>query len=102
VKFVHARLAGPHLIFLAGKRAYGLVEAPRGALGHWLSIEDYRIKNYQCVVPTTWNSSPRDAAGRPGPMEQAIEGALVEDCSQPIEIGRIIRSFDPCLGCSVH
>ena len=81
---------------------YGLVEAPRGALGHWLSIDDYRIKNYQCVVPTTWNCSPRDAAGRPGPMEQAIEGTLVEDSAQPIEIGRIIRSFDPCLGCSVH
>jgi ferredoxin hydrogenase large subunit/hydrogenase large subunit len=81
---------------------YGLVEAPRGALGHWLSIEDYRIKNYQCVVPTTWNSSPRDASGRPGAMEQAIEGTFVEDASQPIEIGRIIRSFDPCLGCSVH
>ncbi len=81
---------------------YGLVEAPRGALGHWLSIEDYRIKNYQCVVPTTWNCSPRDAAGRGGAMEQAIEGTFVEDSLQPIEIGRIIRSFDPCLGCSVH
>jgi Ni,Fe-hydrogenase I large subunit len=81
---------------------YGLVEAPRGALGHWLSIQDYRIKNYQCVVPTTWNCSPRDALGRPGSMEQAIEGTFVEDHLQPIEIGRIIRSFDPCLGCSVH
>jgi ferredoxin hydrogenase large subunit/hydrogenase large subunit len=81
---------------------YGLVEAPRGALGHWLSIDNYRIKNYQCVVPTTWNCSPRDAAGHPGAMEQAIEGTFVEDAAQPIEIGRIIRSFDPCLGCSVH
>jgi Ni,Fe-hydrogenase I large subunit len=81
---------------------YGLTEAPRGALGHWLSIEDYKIKRYQCVVPTTWNCSPKDDKGQPGPVEQAITGTVVEKSSQPIEIGRIVRSFDPCIACAVH
>ncbi len=80
----------------------GLTEAPRGALGHWLAIKDYRISNYQCVVPTTWNCSPRDAQGRPGPMEKAIENTAIKDPSQPIEVGRIVRSFDPCIACAVH
>ncbi|MHB8899263.1 MAG: nickel-dependent hydrogenase large subunit [Thermoguttaceae bacterium] len=81
---------------------FGLTEAPRGALGHWLAIEDYRIRRYQCVVPTTWNCSPRDDKGRPGAVEQAIEGTLLERPLQPIEVGRIIRSFDPCIACAVH
>lgn len=81
---------------------YGLMEAPRGALGHWIQIENYRVKHYQCVVPTTWNCSPRDEKGRPGPVEQALEGAMVEDPAQPIELGRIVRSFDPCIACAVH
>ncbi|MBN2447578.1 MAG: nickel-dependent hydrogenase large subunit [Phycisphaerae bacterium] len=81
---------------------YGLTEAPRGALGHWLTIEDYRIARYQCVVPTTWNCSPRDGQGQPGPVETALEGALLQNPEQPIEIGRIVRSFDPCLACAVH
>ncbi|MEI8376375.1 MAG: nickel-dependent hydrogenase large subunit [Planctomycetota bacterium] len=81
---------------------YGLTEAPRGALGHWLAIEDYRIKRYQCVVPTTWNCSPRDDRGQPGAVEQAIAGVVLENPSQPIEVGRIVRSFDPCIACAVH
>jgi hydrogenase large subunit len=81
---------------------YGLMEAPRGALGHWLTIENHLIKNYQCVVPTTWNCSPRDDRGQAGPVEQAIEGTHIENPAQPIEIGRIVRSFDPCLACSIH
>ena len=81
---------------------YGLVEAPRGALGHWLSIEDGKIKHYQCVVPTTWNCSPRDDAGQPGPVEKALEGVEVADPDQPVEAGRVVRSFDPCLACAVH
>jgi len=81
---------------------FGLVEAPRGALGHWLSIENYRVKRYQCIVPTTWNCSPRDDRGQPGPVEQALNGTKVENPSQPIEVGRIIRSFDPCIACAVH
>lgn len=80
----------------------GLVEAPRGALGHWLSIEDGKIKQYQCVVPTTWNCSPRDDAGQPGPLEKALEGLEVADPEQPVEAGRVVRSFDPCTACAVH
>ncbi len=80
----------------------GLVEAPRGALGHWLTLRNHLIDRYQCVVPTTWNCSPRDDSGQPGPVEQALAGAVLDDPAQPIEIGRIIRSFDPCLACAVH
>lgn len=83
-------------------RGYGLVEAPRGALGHWLILEDHKIKHYQCVVPTTWNCSPRDDAGRPGPVEKALEGTLIADAAQPLEAGRVVRSFDPCIACAVH
>ncbi|MGQ9602165.1 MAG: nickel-dependent hydrogenase large subunit [Candidatus Bipolaricaulia bacterium] len=83
-------------------QGFGLVEAPRGALGHWLSIEGKRIAHYQCVVPTTWNASPRDGNGQPGPLEQAIEGTKLRDERNPFEIVRIVRSFDPCLACAVH
>jgi ferredoxin hydrogenase large subunit/hydrogenase large subunit len=81
---------------------FALVEAPRGALGHWLAIEGGKIKHYQCVVPTAWNCSPRDDAGQPGPVEKALEGLEVADPGQPIEAGRVVRSFDPCLACAVH
>jgi len=81
---------------------FGLVEAPRGALGHWLSIEDGKIKHYQCVVPTTWNCSPRDDAGQAGPLEKALEGLEVADAEHPVEVGRVVRSFDPCTACAVH
>lgn len=81
---------------------YGLVEAPRGALGHWLEIRDGKIHHYQCVVPTTWNCSPRDDAGQPGPVEKALEGLELADPQCPIEAGRVVRSFDPCLACAVH
>jgi len=80
----------------------GLSEAPRGALGHWIRIKDHRIDNYQLVVPTTWNASPKDANGNPGPMEQSIIGTKINDENNPYEIVRIVRSFDPCLACSVH
>ncbi|KAA3663189.1 MAG: nickel-dependent hydrogenase large subunit [Calditrichaeota bacterium] len=80
----------------------GLWEAPRGALGHWLNIKDYKISNYQCVVPTTWNCSPRDDQGKPGPVEQALVGTRIEDEQNPIEAARVVRSFDPCLACAVH
>jgi ferredoxin hydrogenase large subunit/hydrogenase large subunit len=81
---------------------YGLTEAPRGALGHWLAIKDYRIERYQCIVPTTWNCSPRDDRGQPGPVEQALAGTKINQRLQPIEVGRIVRSFDPCIACAVH
>jgi hydrogenase large subunit len=80
----------------------GLTEAARGALGHWIEIKDKKIANYQCVVPTTWNVSPMDDNGNHGPIEQAIIGTKVKDESNPFEIVRIIRSFDPCLACSIH
>ena len=80
----------------------GLIEAPRGALGHWIEIADYRIANYQCVVPTTWNCSPRDDAGVPGPVESSLEGLPVADPQNPLEAARVVRSFDPCLACAVH
>lgn len=80
----------------------GLTEAPRGALGHWLKIEGGKIENYQCVVPTTWNCSPRDDKGRPGAVEQALVGTPVKDDESPIEAARVVRSFDPCIACAVH
>ena len=80
----------------------GLWDAPRGALGHWVNVEDGKIKNYQCVVPSTWNMSPRDDQGQPGPVEQAITGTKIKDESNPFEIVRIVRAFDPCIACAVH
>ncbi len=80
----------------------GLTEAARGALGHWIAVKDGRIANYQCVVPTTWNCSPRDDRGQPGPVEQALQGTKVRDEENPFELVRIVRSFDPCIACAVH
>lgn len=80
----------------------GIVDASRGALGHWIKIKDKKIAHYQCVVPTTWNASPKDDKGRPGPIEQAIIGARIKDENNPFEIVRIVRSFDPCIACAVH
>ena len=80
----------------------GLWDAPRGALGHWIKVKDYKIDNYQCVVPSTWNFSPKDDNGVPGPIEQAIVGTKIKDESNPFEIVRIVRAFDPCLACAIH
>jgi hydrogenase large subunit len=80
----------------------GLVEAARGALGHFVEIKAKKIANYQAVVPSTWNMSPRDDKGQPGALEQALIGTKVKDEANPFEIVRIIRSFDPCLACAVH
>ena len=73
----------------------GLWEAPRGSVAHWINIKNKKIANYQCVNPTTWNVSPRDDKGQPGPIEQALTGTKVKDESNPFEIVRIVRSFDP-------
>ncbi|MBK9167148.1 MAG: nickel-dependent hydrogenase large subunit [Bryobacterales bacterium] len=81
---------------------FGLWDGPRGALGHWISIRNNVIDRYQVIAPTTWNSSPRDDQGIPGPVEQALVGARVPDPNNPFAIARIVRSFDPCLACSVH
>ncbi len=80
----------------------GLWEAPRGALGHWINIQNGVIKNYQVITPSAWNCSPVDDKGQPGPIEQALIGTKVKDEENPFEIVRIVRSFDPCLACSVH
>jgi hydrogenase large subunit len=83
-------------------RGMGLHEAPRGALGHWVVVEGGKVKNYQAIVPTTWNAGPIDAQGQPGPIEQALIGTKVKDQRNPFELVRIVRSFDPCLSCAVH
>jgi len=80
----------------------GAWDAPRGALAHWVEIGGSRIKNYQLVVPSTWNASPRDEKGVRGPYEESLIGAPVPDLENPINLVRIIRSFDPCLACAVH
>jgi hydrogenase large subunit len=80
----------------------GLTEASRGALGHWMKIENGKIALYQMVVPTTWNGSPRDDSGQPGAIEQALIGTPVKDDNNPIELVRVVRSFDPCIACAVH
>ncbi len=86
----------------AEARGVGFHEAPRGALGHWVRIRDGRIERYQCVVPTTWNVSPRDASGTPGPLEAALVGTPVADPTRPLEIMRLVHTFDPCMACAVH
>ncbi|OGH01156.1 MAG: hydrogenase [Candidatus Lambdaproteobacteria bacterium RIFOXYD1_FULL_56_27] len=80
----------------------GLTEAPRGALAHFIKIKDQKIENYQLVVPTTWNGSPRDAKGQRSAFEASLIGTPVADLEQPLEIIRTIHSFDPCLACAVH
>ncbi len=81
---------------------WGWMEAPRGALGHWIHIKDGKIENYQAVVPSTWNASPRDANGQPGAYEASLIGTPVADPEKPIEVLRTIHSFDPCMACAVH
>ena len=80
----------------------GLNEAPRGALGHWIEIQNGQIGNYQMVIPSTWNFGPRCDGDYRGPVEQALIGTPVEDPEQPLEILRVIHSFDPCIACAVH
>ena len=83
-------------------KGVGFTEAPRGALAHWIKIKDTKIDNYQCVVPTTWNGSPRDNEGNIGAFEAALMNTKVERASEPVEILRTLHSFDPCLACSTH
>jgi hydrogenase large subunit len=80
----------------------GMMEAPRGALAHWIVIEDGKTKNYQLVVPSTWNASPRDPEGKMSAYESSLMGTPIADPEQPVEILRTIHSFDPCLACAVH
>lgn len=80
----------------------GMTEVPRGALGHWLKIENQVISNYQAIVPSTWNCSPRDSKKVRGPYEESLIGTRMADINQPLEILRTIHSFDPCMACAVH
>ncbi|WP_445772736.1 nickel-dependent hydrogenase large subunit [Shewanella sp.] len=81
---------------------YSMIEAPRGMLSHWIRIKDGKVENYQAVVPTTWNAGPVDANGKMGPYEASLIGLKLEDPTKPLEVIRIIHSFDPCMACSVH
>ena len=83
-------------------KGVGLSEAPRGALAHWIRIKDGLIENYQMVVPSTWNASPRDPKGQRSAYEEALLGTPVADTEKPLEILRTIHSFDPCIACAVH
>jgi [NiFe] hydrogenase large subunit len=81
---------------------YGLNDVPRGSLGHWIEIENKKIKNYQYVVPSTWNLGPRCEKGKLGPVEAALIGTPVADPKRPLEVLRTVHSFDPCIACGVH
>ena len=86
----------------AAATSSGLTEAPRGALGHWLQVSNGAIGKYQVVTPTCWNLSPKDAAGQRGPLEQALVGVPVANVDKPIEVLRVVHSYDPCLDCATH
>lgn len=83
-------------------KGVGIIEAPRGLLSHWIRIKGNKIENYQAVVPTTWNAGPVDAMGKVGPFEQSLVGMKLEDPTKPLEVIRVIHSFDPCMACAVH
>ncbi|MFW6189585.1 MAG: nickel-dependent hydrogenase large subunit [Planctomycetota bacterium] len=87
---------------LADADGCAMTEAPRGTLGHWVRLRQGRIRNYQVVTPTSWNLSPRDADGAPGPLEEALEGTPVRDPETAVNVALVVRSYDPCLYCSVH
>jgi len=84
------------------QRGFGFHEAPRGLLSHWIVIQDGKIKNYQAVVPSTWNAGPRDAQKQLGPYEASLIGNPVADAERPLEVLRTIHSFDPCIACAIH
>ena len=83
-------------------QGFGFHEAPRGTLSHWVVIDNGTIKNYQCVVPSTWNAGPRDAQDQVGPYEASLIGNPIADPERPLEVLRTVHSFDPCLACAIH
>jgi Ni,Fe-hydrogenase I large subunit len=102
-----ARSGDPHFIPPAEEEipdgeGCGLVTAARGALGHWVQVRDGAIARYQVITPTAWNASPKDSEGRRGHWESSLLGLAIDDPDDPVEIGHIIRSHDPCLVCTVH
>jgi quinone-reactive Ni/Fe-hydrogenase large subunit len=80
----------------------GIFEVPRGVLSHFVRIQEAKVSNYQAVVPTTWNASPKDTSGIRGPYEESLIGITLADPSAPLEVLRVVHSFDPCLACAVH
>jgi ferredoxin hydrogenase large subunit/hydrogenase large subunit len=96
---------GPHMAqydLPESGEGFGATEASRGALLHYIKVKDYKIEKYECVVPTTWNCSPKDDNDQPGALESALIGTRVENPGEQIEANRIVHSFDPCLACAVH
>jgi hydrogenase large subunit len=91
----------PYTPPIAGTGA-GLTDAMRGPLGHWLVVENYRVKHYNIVTPTAWNFSPRDAQGIRGPVEEALIGTPISDLDSCLEVARVVHTFDPCFSCAVH
>jgi uptake hydrogenase large subunit len=91
----------PFPVLLNGS-GYGTVEAARGALGHWINIENGKVASYQIITPTTWNGSPEDSKGQKGPIEKALTGLKVNSKDGVIEAAHVVRSFDPCISCSIH
>ena len=90
-------------VFPSGiQKGFGFHEAPRGTLSHWIVIENGKIKNYQCVVPSTWNAGPRNQTNSLGPYEASLINNPVIKSEQPLEVLRTIHSFDPCLACAIH
>ena len=83
-------------------KGVGLVDTTRGGLGHWIKIENERIKYYDIITPTAWNLSPTDSKGVKGVIEEALIGTEIQNINAPVEIGRIVRSFDPCVSCATH
>jgi hydrogenase large subunit len=84
------------------QQGFGFHEAPRGILSHWIVIDNGKIKNYQAVVPSTWNAGPRNQDDARGPYEAALIGNPVLDEERPLEVLRTVHSFDPCLACAIH
>jgi hydrogenase large subunit len=80
----------------------GLTDTTRGALGHWVQIKNQVIAHYNIITPTVWNLSPKYESGLPGVIENALLGTVIENIDEPVEIGRIVRSFDPCVSCGTH
>lgn len=98
----HQTFIPPQIPLTGEVRGVGFIEAPRGALSHWVVIKDGKIANYQAVVPSTWNAGPRNYNDEPGPYERALVGTPVADVAKPLEVIRTIHSFDPCMSCAVH
>lgn len=91
-------------VYQVPDKAYGvgLIDTTRGALGHWIEIENQLIKHYNIITPTVWNLSPKDELNNPGPIERALIGCKINNINEPVEIGRVVRSYDPCVSCATH